>query len=148
MIGGHRVILRETDQSHSSKEGTHAMTTAHDIDLPTVLGRTTHTTTHPDVLRELLATFIHTLMGGAPNGPTPATATATPPIRHPYRHIGSCNPEAAPRFLFSGLAVGAPQARRAGVDHGSRHLLSAGCLDAADGQARRHPGHHVVVQVA
>ena len=38
------------------------MTTAHDIDLPTVLAERL-TTTHPDVLRELLATFIHTLMG-------------------------------------------------------------------------------------
>src|SRR4051812_20837697 len=61
MIEGHRVILRETVQSHSSK-GINAMTTAHDIDLPTVLAERL-TSTHPDVLRELLATFIHTLMG-------------------------------------------------------------------------------------
>lgn len=38
------------------------MTTAHNIDLPTVLAERL-TTTHPDVLRELLATFIHSLMG-------------------------------------------------------------------------------------
>ncbi len=38
------------------------MTTAHDIDLPAVLADRL-TTCHPDVLRELLATFIHTLMG-------------------------------------------------------------------------------------
>ena len=38
------------------------MTAAHDIDLPTVLAERL-TATHPDVLRELLATFIHTLMG-------------------------------------------------------------------------------------
>lgn len=38
------------------------MTTAPDIDLPTALAERL-TTTHPDVLRELLATFIHTLMG-------------------------------------------------------------------------------------
>ena len=38
------------------------MTTAHNIDLPAVLAEPL-TTTHPDVLRELLATFIHTLMG-------------------------------------------------------------------------------------
>ena len=61
MIEGHRVILRETVQSHSSK-GINAMTTAHDIDWPPVLADRL-TTTHPDVLRELLATFIHTLMG-------------------------------------------------------------------------------------
>ena len=61
MIEGHRVILRETRQSHSSK-GIHAMTIAHDIDWPAVLADRL-TTTHPDVLRELLATFIHTLLG-------------------------------------------------------------------------------------
>ena len=38
------------------------MTTAHDIDWPAVLAERL-TTTHPDVLRELLSTFIHTLMG-------------------------------------------------------------------------------------
>ncbi|CAN5762892.1 hypothetical protein BH09ACT7_BH09ACT7_60750 [soil metagenome] len=38
------------------------MTAAHDIDLPAVLADRL-TTTHPDVLCELLATFIHTLMG-------------------------------------------------------------------------------------
>jgi hypothetical protein len=38
------------------------MTAAHDIDWPTVLADRL-TTTHPDVLRDLLATFIHTLMG-------------------------------------------------------------------------------------
>ena len=39
------------------------MTTAHDIDGPAVLADRI-TTTSPDVLRELLATFIQTLMGG------------------------------------------------------------------------------------
>src|SRR5829696_3923061 len=38
------------------------MITAHDIDWPRVLAERL-TTTHPDVLRELQATFIHTLMG-------------------------------------------------------------------------------------
>jgi len=38
------------------------MTTAHNIDLPTVLAERL-TTAHPDVLRELLSMFIHTLMG-------------------------------------------------------------------------------------
>ena len=37
------------------------MTTAHDIDLPTVLAERL-TTCHPDVVRELLATFIHTMV--------------------------------------------------------------------------------------
>jgi putative transposase len=38
------------------------MTAAHDIDWPQLLAERL-TTTHPDVLRELLATFIHALMG-------------------------------------------------------------------------------------
>ena len=58
MIEGHRVILRGTVHSHSSK-GINAMTTAHDIDVPAVLAERL-TTCHPDVLRELLAAFIHT----------------------------------------------------------------------------------------
>src|ERR1700751_5122888 len=61
MNEGHRVILRVTVPSHSSK-GINAMTTVHDIDCPQLLSERL-TTTHPDVLRELLATFIHTLMG-------------------------------------------------------------------------------------
>src|ERR1700731_4932060 len=85
---GHRVILRETDQSHSSK-GIHAMTAVHDIDWPQVLAERL-TTTHPDVLRELLATFIHTLMGaeadalcGAGYGERSAERTNQ---RNGYRH--------------------------------------------------------------
>ena len=39
------------------------MTIAYDIDLPAVLAERL-TTTHPDVLRELLATFIHALPAG------------------------------------------------------------------------------------
>jgi len=55
------VILRETRQSHSSK-GINAMTAIENIDLPAVLAERL-TTAHPDVLRELLSTFIHALMG-------------------------------------------------------------------------------------
>src|SRR4029077_13346356 len=40
----------------------HAMTTAHDIDWPQLVAERL-TSTHPDVLRELLSMFIHTLMG-------------------------------------------------------------------------------------
>ncbi|MCW2689562.1 MAG: transposase [Mycobacterium sp.] len=65
------------------------MTTAHDIDWPQVLAERL-TTTHPDVLRELLATFIHTLMGaeadalcGAGYGQRSAERTNS---RNGYRH--------------------------------------------------------------
>ncbi len=65
------------------------MTTVHNIDLPVVLAERL-TTTHPDVLRELLATFIHTLMGaeadalcGAGYGERSAERTNS---RNGYRH--------------------------------------------------------------
>ena len=65
------------------------MTTAHDIDLPAVLADRL-TTIHPDVLRELLATFIHTLMGaeadalcGAGYGQRSSERTNS---RNGYRH--------------------------------------------------------------
>ncbi len=44
------------------------MTTAHDIDWPQVLAERL-TTTHPDVLQDLLSMFIHTLMGAAEGDP-------------------------------------------------------------------------------
>src|ERR1700682_2485706 len=107
MIEGHRVILRETVQSHSSK-GIHAMTTAHDIDLPAVLADRL-TSTHPDVLRELLTMFLHTLMGaeadalcGAGYGERSADRTNQRNgyrhrLRHPYRLFGFGDPEVAER---------------------------------------------------
>ncbi|SBS77420.1 hypothetical protein MHPYR_430009 [uncultured Mycobacterium sp.] len=65
------------------------MTTAHDIDLPAVLAERL-TSCHPDVLRELLATFIHTLMGaeadalcGAGYGQRSSDRTNS---RNGYRH--------------------------------------------------------------
>ena len=65
------------------------MTTAQDIDWPAVLAERL-TTSHPDVLRELLATFIHTLMGaeadalcGAGYGQRSAELTNQ---RNGYRH--------------------------------------------------------------
>jgi putative transposase len=65
------------------------MTAAHDIDLPALLAERL-TTTHPDVLRELLATFIHTLMGadadalcGAGSGQRSTERTNS---RNGYRH--------------------------------------------------------------
>ncbi len=123
MIEGHRVILRETRESHSSK-GINAMTTAHNIDLPAVLAERLTTTHPPDVLRELLATFIHTLMGaeadalcGAGYGERSTERTNS---RNGYRHrqfdtrAGSLDlaiPQAAARLLLPRLAAGTPQTR-------------------------------------
>jgi AraC-like DNA-binding protein len=74
------------------------MTTAHDIDWPAVLADRL-TTTHPDVLRELLSTCLHTLMGAeaiagaerpTANGPTSVRACLSngPPSRGapPFPH--------------------------------------------------------------
>jgi hypothetical protein len=153
------VILRETDQSHSSK-GINAMTAAHHIDWPTMLAERL-TTTHPDLLRELLTTFIQTSMTaeadvlcGAGYGQRSAERTNS---RNGYRHrqfdtrAGSLNlaiPKPAARYLLSGLAERAPQTRRKGFDHGGGHLLPARGVHPADGQTRRNPGHHEPVKVA
>ena len=80
------------------------MTTVHDIDLPTVLADRL-TSASPDVLREMLALFIHTLMGPklmrCVGGLRPAQRGAhqlpqrvsAPPIRHPHRHIDLAIPK-------------------------------------------------------
>jgi hypothetical protein len=54
------------------------MTTAHDIDWPQVLAERL-TTTHPDVLRELLATFIQILPSGESRGAPRASNGSLPP---------------------------------------------------------------------
>jgi len=54
------------------------LTTAHDIDWPQLVAERL-TTTHPDVLRELLARFIHTLLGAEADALSGlATASAAP----------------------------------------------------------------------
>lgn len=96
------------------------------------------TTAHPDVLRELLATFIHTLMGaeadalcGAGYGQRSSERTNS---RNGYRHrefdtragtLDLAIPKFAPRFVFPGLAAGTPQTRRAGPDDRGCDLLPA-----------------------
>ena len=93
------MILRETDQSHSSK-GINAMTAANDIDWPQLLAERL-TTTHPDVLRELLAMFIHTLPGAEADAVCgcelrsaqhrahqSAQRLSASPIRHPGQRFG------------------------------------------------------------
>ena len=84
------------------------------------------TSTHPDVLRELLATFIHTLMGAeadasmlrelwkAQRSTDQLSKRPSPsPIRYPYLHFGLSDPLVAVRFLFPGLATrGAANAPR------------------------------------
>ena len=108
------MILRETVQSHSSK-GIDAMTTAHDIDWPQVLAERL-TTTHPDVLRELLATFIHTLMGaegdalcGAGYGERSGSRTNQ---RNGYRGANSTRGQA--HWIWRSLSCGTARISRTG----------------------------------
>jgi hypothetical protein len=119
------------------------MTAGHDIDWPTMLSERL-TTTHPDVLRELLATFIHTLMGaeadavcGAAYGQRSAERTNS---RNGYRHR-----QFDTRAGSLDLAI--PKLRRTSADHRGGHLLFARGLHPADGQTRRNPGHHWLVEV-
>jgi hypothetical protein len=110
VIEGHRVILRETDQSHSS-EGINAMTTAHDIDLPSELAERL-TTCHPDVLRELLATFIHTLMGAPCAVPDTASAAAsgrTNATGLRRKHSSAATPAAGCRYGIGIYGVALPR---------------------------------------
>ena len=92
----------------------------------------------PDLLRSMLTTFINTLMSaeadavcGAEYGERQPGADQRPQrlpapgLRHPRRHPGRGDPEAARGQLLPGLAAGAPPPRRAGADHGGRDLLPA-----------------------
>ena len=57
-------------------------------------------------------------------------------------------PKLRERLLLPRLAARAPQAGRAGADHGGRDLLPARGLDPADGEAGRDPRHHPALEVA
>ena len=98
------------------------MTTVHDIDLPAVLADRL-TSASPDVLRELFALFIHTLMGAermpcvgratvsaAASAPTPATAIGTADSTPAQAHWIWRSP-AADRIVFPGLAARTRQTR-------------------------------------
>ena len=116
-----------------------------DVDWPAVLVDRL-TTTHLDVLCELLATFVHTLMGaeadalcGAGYGERKRRAhrlpqrVPAPSIRHPHRVSGSRDPDATPRFLRRGLAAGTPHTCRADPEHGRGDLLPATCSGCPPG---------------
>src|SRR4051812_35731344 len=114
----------------------------------------------PDLLRQMLTTFINTLMSaqadavcGAEYGVRSAERTN---VRNGYRARefdtragtpGGGDPQAALGVVLSGLAARAPPAGRAGTDHRGGHLLPAGLLHPADGEAGGVPGHHPAEQV-
>src|SRR3712207_1959633 len=100
----------------------------------------------PDLLRQMLTTFINTLMSaeadavcGAEYGARSAERVnirngyRPPGARHPGRQPGGGDPQAARRVLLPRLAAGAPPPGRAGADHRGGHLLPAGGQYPADG---------------
>ena len=115
----------------------------------------------PDLLRSMLSTFVQALMGARGRRDLrcplrrPQRGTHQLPQRlpgpgmgHPGGDPGGRDPETARGLLLPRLAAGAAPTCRAGADHGGRDLLPPGCLDAADGEAGRDPGHHPTLQVA
>src|SRR3954468_9268097 len=100
----------------------------------------------PDLLRQMLTTFINTLMSaeadvvcGTEYGTRSAERTnhrngyRVRGIRHPRRNPGGGDPEAALGLVLPGLAAGALPAGGAGADHRDRHLLPARGEHPADG---------------
>ena len=114
----------------------------------------------PDLLRSMLTTFINTLMSAEADAVCgAATASAArsgstsqrlppPRLRHPRRHPGRRDPEAALGLLLPGLAARAPPPGRSGPDQRGGDLLPARGLDPADGEAGRDPRDHAAVEVA
>ena len=99
------------------------MTAAHNIDLSTVLAQRL-TTCHPDVLRDLLATFIHTLMGveadalcGAGYGERSAERTNS---RNGYRTASST--PAQGRWISRSRSCGRVSISRTGCWNGANVL--------------------------
>ena len=129
------------------------------IDLPAFMAEHLQRA-EPDLLRSMLSTFVQALMSAeadaicgagygerspgrtnSRNGYGPGTSTPAP-ARSRSRSRSSRG------LLLPGLAPRASSACRAGTDYRGRDLLPAGCLDPADGEARRDPRHHPPVQVA
>src|SRR3954452_25153215 len=102
----------------------------------------------PDLLRELLQTFINTLLSAEADAVCGAEYGTTSPERvnrrngyrhrdfgHPRRQHRRRGPQAPSVVLLSRVAPGAPQARRTRTDVGGGDLLPARGLHPADGQA-------------
>ena len=112
----------------------------------------------PDLLRSMVQTFAEALMGaeadavcGAGYGERSQERTN---IRNGYRRrqwdtragtIDLAIPKLRQGSYFPGLAAGAAPPCRGRAGHGRGHVLSAGCVDAADGEAGGDPGHHPAV---
>jgi len=112
-----------------SKE-TAAMTTPSSIDPARFLYEHLQSAS-PDLPRSVMTTFVNTLMSAevdaicdAPYGlsiPDRTNGAQRLPaarVRHPRRHPGRRDPQAAVRVVLPGLAARAPPARRGRADHG------------------------------
>ena len=112
----------------------------------------------PDLLRQLLTTFINTLMSADADAVCGAEYGTRSPdrtnVRNGYRarefdtRAGTLE-VAIPKLrsgtqwvVLPGLAAGAAPAGGAGADHRGRHLLPARGVDPADGEARRKSRHY------
>ena len=115
----------------------------------------------PDLMRELLTTFVNALLSAQADAVCGAEYGARDPERmnrrNGYRHrdldtrVGTIDvaiPKLREGSLLPGVAAGAAPAGGGGADHGGRDLLPARGLDPPDGQAGAHPGDHRAVQVA
>ena len=115
----------------------------------------------PDLLRELLTTFINTLMSaeadavcGAAYGTSSPERTnqrngyRTPRLRHPRRLFGVGDPPAADRDLLPRLAPRATQAGQTSPHQRGRDLLPARRQHPSDGQAGPIVGDHDLIKIA
>jgi transposase-like protein len=115
----------------------------------------------PDLLRELLGTFINTLLSAEADAACGAEyGTVTPDRvnrRNGYRHrdfdtragtLDVAIPQAPSGVLLPRVAARAPQARRTSPHLGGGDLLPALRVHPADGQARAVPRDHQPVEVA
>ena len=113
----------------------------------------------PDLLRELLTTFINTLMSAEADAVCGAAYGQASPDRTNRRNgyrardfdtragtLDLAVPKLRAGYVLPGVAAGASQARRAGAHLGGGDLLPARRLDPPDGQAGAVPGDHHLVQ--
>ena len=115
----------------------------------------------PDLMRELLGTFINALLSAqadrcaapstapaAMSAPTGATGTVTVTSTPAPAPLDVAVPKLREGTLLPGLAPGAAPAGGGGADDGGRDLLPARRLHPPDGQTRPDPRDHRPVQVA
>ena len=132
------------------------------VPVPGVRFEETLASASPDLLREMIKGFAQRMMdaeveqlsagpgtGRSVRGPgeLPQRLPAAG-VGHPGRHGRAGDPEAAAGHLLPGVAAGAAPPGGAGAGHRGGHVLPAGCVDAAGGEAGRVAGRDEAVEVA